>query len=568
MPTLLFPEYRPDVSPHSGDYSANISNVIPRGDGYGPFQSLIAATAALPSACRGILYARNSDASISVFAATATDLFLLNNTTFTWKPVSKAVALTSISNASPCVITLNSHGMSIGDPVVFSTTGSLPTGLTVGTVYYVISAGFTANAFQVSATAGGVAINTSSAGSGTHSYTAHYSAIPTTGQWQIRQFNKYVIAVHQNIAPQVLDLTSSAAFANLGGSPPQAAYIAIVNRFVVLCGIASTGVYDVQWSDLNGITTWDGTGQSDTQTLPDGGIILGVTGGEFGVIFQNTSIRRLTYASGAPYVFSIDQISSGDGLFAPYSLIDAGNRIFFCSLTGFKMMQGGGYPIPIGKEKVDRTFFADVDSSNLHLVIGAADPRKTRVYWAYKSVNSASSKFDKILCYDWALEKWTTISMTGEYLSALSRPGMTLEGVDVAYGSSIDALSVYSLDDVPGASIVEIAAFDATHKLGYFTSTNLEATLETKEMGGDGKRIFVRGFRLVGDAPTVYGSVSYRETEQASVAYSSESFVNAVGICPQRVSTRFSRGRVRIPAGTAWTYAAGVEPDFAIEGDR
>lgn len=567
MPTLPFPEYRPDVSQHFGDYSANISNVVPRGDGYGPFPSLIAATAALPSACRGFFYARNADASVSIFAATATDLFQLNNTTFAWKPVSKAAALTSISNASPCVITLNSHGMSIGDPVVFSTTGALPTGLTAGTVYYVISAGFTANQFEVSATAGGSAINTSSAGSGTHSYTAHYATIPTTGQWQFIQFNKYVIAVHQNIAPQVFDLTSSSAFANLGGSPPQAAYVAAVNRFVVLGGISS-GVYDVQWSDLNGITTWDGTGQSDTQTLPDGGIVLGVTGGEFGVIFQNTSIRRLTYAPGTPYVFSIDPISNGDGLYAPYSLINAGDRIFFCSLTGFKMMQGGGYPIPIGKEKVDRSFFADVDSSNLHLLIGAADPRKTRVYWAYKSVNGASAQFDKILCYDWALEKWTTVSITGEYLSALSRPGMTLEGIDAAYGSSIDALSIYSLDDVPGASIVEISAFDATHKLGYFTSTNLEATLETKETGADGKRLFVRGFRPVGDAATVYGSVSYRETEQASAAYSSESLVNAVGVCPQRVSTRFSRGKVRIPAGAAWTYAAGVEPDFAIEGER
>lgn len=568
MPTLPFPEYRPDVSPHFGDYSANISGVVARGDGYGPFPAFIAATSALPAACRGFFYARNTDASVSIFAGTATDLFLLNNTTQAWKPVSLPVALTSISNASPAVVTLNSHGLSIGDPIVFSTTGGLPTGLTVGTTYYVITAGFTANAFQVSATSGGTAINTSSAGSGTHSYTAHYATIATTGQWQFRQFNKYVIAVHQNIAPQVFDLTSSTAFAALGGSPPQAAYISIINRFVVLTGIASPSSYDVQWSDLNGITTWDGTGQSDTQTMPDGGVTMGVTGGEFGVVFQNTSLRRMTYAPGTPYVFSFDRISSGDGLYAPYSLIDAGDRIFFCSLTGFKMMQGGSYPVPIGKEKVDRTFFADVDASNLHLMIGAADPRKTRVYWAYKSVNGASGKFDTILCYDWALEKWSKLSIAGEYLAAISRPGLTLEGIDAAYGSSIDALTIYSLDDVPNASIVEISAIDDTHKLGYFTGQAIEATIETKEMAADGKRIFVRGFYPVGDAATVYGSVSYRETEQESTTYTSESLVNAVGMCPQRVSTRFSRGKVRIPAATSWTYVAGVRPDYAIEGER
>jgi hypothetical protein len=37
-------------------------------------------------------------------------------------------------------------------------------------------------------------------------------------------------------------------------------------------------------------------------------------------------------------------------------------------------------------------------------------------------------------------------------------------------------------------------------------------------------------------------------------------------ICPLNVSTRYSRARIRIPAGTAWTYAAGVEPYVALEG--
>lgn len=77
-------------------------------------------------------------------------------------------ATVTISNASPAVITWNSHGKSIGNTVSFSTTGGLPTGLVAGTVYYIIAAGFGANAFQVSLTAGGSAINTSSAGSGVH----------------------------------------------------------------------------------------------------------------------------------------------------------------------------------------------------------------------------------------------------------------------------------------------------------------------------------------------------------------------------------------------------------------
>lgn len=77
------------------------------------------------------------------------------------------VGTCTITNASPAVVTAAAHGLEDDDPVVFHTTGSLPTGLTAGTVYYVVNK--TTNTFEVSATVGGSSINTSSAGSGTHS---------------------------------------------------------------------------------------------------------------------------------------------------------------------------------------------------------------------------------------------------------------------------------------------------------------------------------------------------------------------------------------------------------------
>lgn len=77
----------------------------------------------------------------------------------------------SISNASPAVITWAAHGLTVGTEVRFSTTGALPTGITAGTTYYIISAGFGTGAFQISATIGGSAINTSSVGSGVHTAT-------------------------------------------------------------------------------------------------------------------------------------------------------------------------------------------------------------------------------------------------------------------------------------------------------------------------------------------------------------------------------------------------------------
>jgi hypothetical protein len=72
----------------------------------------------------------------------------------------------TISNASPGVVTWTGHTLVDDDPVILTTTGSLPTGLTAGRVYFVTNAA--TDTFEVALTPGGASINTSSAGSGTH----------------------------------------------------------------------------------------------------------------------------------------------------------------------------------------------------------------------------------------------------------------------------------------------------------------------------------------------------------------------------------------------------------------
>lgn len=97
---------------------------------------------------------------------------------FLWRQytISSVASTVTVTIASPGVFTLASHGFQIGTPVYFSTTGALPTGLAAGTTYYVIAAGLTANAFEVSTTLGGSAVNTSGSQSGTHTvYTQRYA---------------------------------------------------------------------------------------------------------------------------------------------------------------------------------------------------------------------------------------------------------------------------------------------------------------------------------------------------------------------------------------------------------
>lgn len=100
------------------------------------------------------LYAHNGTAALHqyvAFDAAVASLVLPNQN------------VTSISNQSPGVITCTSHGYKLNDQIVFLT-GTLPTGLTIGTAYFVRgTAGYTADTFELSLTSGGASINTSGA---------------------------------------------------------------------------------------------------------------------------------------------------------------------------------------------------------------------------------------------------------------------------------------------------------------------------------------------------------------------------------------------------------------------
>lgn len=90
-----------------------------------------------------------------------------------WGADCQPSSVVTISVASPGVVTWNGHGLAAGQPVVFTNEGgALPTGLTADTVYYVVAAGLTANAFSVAATPGGAAIATTAAGTGVDTATA------------------------------------------------------------------------------------------------------------------------------------------------------------------------------------------------------------------------------------------------------------------------------------------------------------------------------------------------------------------------------------------------------------
>lgn len=399
-----------------------------------------------------------------------------------------------------------------------------------------------------------------------------YSQLSDSAQWQFAQTGNYVFATQANAVLQVFNLASGSAFSAALGSPPQAAYISVVGRFLVLSGLLSSP-YRIQWSglnDFNSANSWTaGLNSSDSQDFPDGGIVRGVAGGEFGTIFQDQAIRSMSYIPGSPLVFQIDRITDRLGLYAPYSIVRAGSQIFFYAGQGFFKIDPGQPPVQIGRERVDRTFLIDLDRTSLQMLIGAQDPRSSRIFWAYKSGAGAAGQFDKILGYDPVLDRFFRLSLSGEYFVGLSQAGLgiTLENLD-SISTSIDALPL-SLDAYSTTIQPQLAMFSTSHALGFFTGSALEATVESGEQGTDDNLIGIEGFRPITDAATCYGTISSRMTQQATPQSSTERLINSrTGLVDTHKTTRYSRFKVRIPAGTTWTYAAGVVPKLVVEGEQ
>jgi hypothetical protein len=266
----------------------------------------------------------------------------------------------------------------------------------------------------------------------------HHTTLNSDAQWQFAQFGNRVIATQANDKVQTFVLGIDTAFANLAGSPPDAAYVAVVGQFVVLSGLTANP-FRVEWCALGDPTAWvAGTNQSDFQDLPDGGIVRQTLGGELGIILQDLMIRRMVYSPGSDVIFVIERIAKDIGLLHPYAATAVGDKLFFLTPKGFMQSDPSGGMLPIGAEKIDRTFLAAYDPSAPQLVLCAADPKSHLVVWTYRTLGMSADTFDAALAYNWLLQRWVPLTVEGEYITSLAQPGLTIEGLDaIAPGAQL-----------------------------------------------------------------------------------------------------------------------------------
>ena len=381
----------------------------------------------------------------------------------------------------------------------------------------------------------------------------------TTDRWRFAQFGSYLIATNNQNRLQYADLATTTTFSDIDASAPTAKVLAIVRDFVVV-GNTSTDSNGVVWSGINNPNTWaeSAVTQSDKQIIPDGGDVVAITGGEFGLVLLDQAIVRMSYV-GTPFVFQFDKIASNIGCYETNSVVQWQGVTYFLADDGFWSCDGQKLE-PIGSEKVNRYFFDTIEESVIGQMSASIDPFRSLVIWGYPSIDNTY----RLLVYHWVTKKWSFVESSVNRVTNIAAPGTSLEELDNV-SASLDALETsldsrvwaggkFFLGGVRGAKVV---SFSGPFKTARITTSDISAG-EIMSMATLARPIVDNGLASVSVASRM--NLAEALNFGAEVAASSE---NRVGL---RSLGRYHRFRV-IPSGD-WKTAIGVEIDVQAAGNR
>ena len=397
-------------------------------------------------------------------------------------------------------------------------------------------------------------------------------ATATIDNWEFVEFLGNILATNFTNPVQSLAIGGGGNFADhfTSTEKPKARHIGVWRDFVVLGNIDGSEPNRVRWSGIRDSADMDpdATTQSDFQTLANGGEVTRIVDGvEYGIVFQERIIQRATYV-GSPLIFDFHPIDRRRGSPVPGSVIPYGRYTFFWTEEGF-FYNDGSQSYPIGSDQVDRTFRNQFDLTNAHFVSGAVDPVNKTVVWAFPGANSVLGAPNKLYIYYWPEQKWSEVDIDTEIIMRTLTQGFSLEELD-NISTNIDAGVLESFDSPSyQGGVFRFAAFDAVHKLAYFTGDNLAATVETGEFQiTPGRHSLLNKTRSLIDGGTITMAVAGRNKLTDTATFGSAASMNGSGEFSLRKDARYHRLRCSVAAGGTWTHAQGAEHDGKGRGRR
>jgi hypothetical protein len=353
----------------------------------------------------------------------------------------------------------------------------------------------------------------------------------------------------------------SNAVTDLGGFPPVARYIAVVGGFVVL-GYASGSPSRVAWCNQGNPEQWTPSVSSEAGVfdMATGGDITGVVGGEYGLIFQENRIVRMSYTA-SDTIWQFDEIATDVGCIMPGSIATWGRMTFFLSNRGF-MVCDGSTVTPVADEKVSRWYMNQIDRVYAVNTTAIIDPRNSLYVITIPSAFPSAS----LLLYNYSLGKWSTAKISTERLIPGLSQEYTLESLDALYGS-LDAMTE-SLDSATfRGGYPLLLLYDSQHRLGALSGAPVDATFsDAVREFASGKRTRLRSVRPITDAQTPQVTVSGMNSFSGSPTPTNYTVMRGNGTFSVRENWNLTQITVAIPS-QRWSYAQGYDFE-AVPGGR
>jgi len=279
----------------------------------------------------------------------------------------------TVTIASPAVVT-STVNLLENTPVIITNAGypsALPTGLSVGTTYYVKGTGGTT--FNLALTAGGVAINTSGTQSGTH-----------------------------YIMPNAVNVTSLYGASDVP-TIQNFIYVSDVSRFVFAFGCNDYGssIQDpmlIRWGDQESVVNWtpSATNQAGSVRLSHGSsIITAIQTRQEIVVWSDAAVYSLQYI-GPPVVWSSQLLGDNISILSQNAVAQASGVVYWMGVDKFYSYDGRINTLNCDLRKF---IYQDINLGQGQQVFASTNEGFNEVWWFYCSANSTT--IDRYVIYNY-----------------------------------------------------------------------------------------------------------------------------------------------------------------------
>lgn len=369
------------------------------------------------------------------------------------------------------------------------------------------------------------------------------SATLSASSWRFVQFEDIVVAaLGASNVPLQWTVGSAAGAITLAaaGTAPPADVVGVINQFVLLNDASQQNL--LRWSSIGDPTDWPTPGsataiarQSGEEELPaELGGIKGIFGNDqYGIVFQESGIHRVTYVGG-DVVFQFDKISDGIGLAFMHAAVQVGGVVYFATRSGFYATDGVNVR-SIGDGKVNKWFYDMHSFAITPLRVQAnVDWDSGNVCWS-APVSAGAASETKLIFYNPVEDRFTNATQTVRAL---------------VYGGGQHFAYTYGHEGITDGN--QVGEFDGTAGTAIFITGEVEFS-----RGGYSR---VSGVKPLVDvtANAVTVAIGTRNDQQATPTFTAETTANSrSGFADFRSEAKYHRARLTI-TGT-FNGAQGLE---------